>query len=59
VKPFAIALKWGRKGLWKRDGGGYLTNVQYNPISNCHTQSSLNNKHILIKMKEKKEKKTT
>jgi hypothetical protein len=33
-----------------RDGGGEPTNVQYKPIWNCHSESPLYSKHILIKI---------
>jgi hypothetical protein len=47
-KPLTIVLSgtgWESRG---RDGGGDLTNVQYNPIWNCHSESSLFNENILI-----------
>jgi hypothetical protein len=50
VKPLAIALCGvGRGGpREERDCGGDLTNIQCEPIWNCHNESSLHNKYILI-----------
>jgi hypothetical protein len=48
-KPLAIALSAAGRGLRRRDGGGDLTNVQCKPIWNCHNESPLYNKYILIK----------
>jgi hypothetical protein len=49
MKPVAIALS-GLRGAWgvERDGGGDVINVQYKPVWNCHTESPLYNKYILI-----------
>jgi hypothetical protein len=38
------------EGKGKGDDEGNLTNVQYKAIQNCHNESPLYNKYILIKM---------
>jgi hypothetical protein len=47
-KPLAIALGGARIRSRRRDSGSELTNVQYKPIGNCHNESPLYNKYILI-----------
>jgi hypothetical protein len=47
MKPLAIALSGGG-GVKGRDGGGELTDVQCEPIRNCHNESPLYNEYILI-----------
>jgi hypothetical protein len=42
-------IKGGRRRLRGRDSGGHLTNMQYKPIWNCHNESPLYNKYILVK----------
>jgi hypothetical protein len=48
-KPISIAVSGAGSELRGRDGGGDLTNVQHKPIWNCHNESCLYNKYILIK----------
>jgi hypothetical protein len=48
-KPLVIVLSGAERGLRGRDGGDDLTNVQYKSIWNCHNESPLYNKYILIK----------
>jgi hypothetical protein len=43
-----LALSGAGREQRKRDGRGDLTNVQYKPIGNCHNESPLYNKYILI-----------
>jgi hypothetical protein len=47
IKPLVIVLNWGE------DGGGNLTNVQYDAIWNCHNEFPLYNEYILIKNEKK------
>jgi hypothetical protein len=47
-----IFLSGAGRGLRGRDGRGDLTKVQYKPIWNCHNESPLYNKYILIKRKK-------
>jgi hypothetical protein len=57
MKPLAIALNGTGMGLGGgEDGGGNVTNVQHKPVWNCHNESFLSSKHILIKMGKKKKK---
>jgi hypothetical protein len=37
------------RGLWGRDNGGDVTNVQYKPYWNGHCEFPLYNEYILIK----------
>jgi hypothetical protein len=53
MKPLAIALSGVGRGLRGRFYGGELTNVQYNTW-NCHNESLLYNKYILMKKNFKK-----
>jgi hypothetical protein len=49
MKPLWIT--WSVVGMGSRgkDGGGDITNAQYKLIWNCHNESPLYNKYILIK----------
>jgi hypothetical protein len=47
-KPLAIVLNGMGEVLKWRDGGSDLSNEQYKPIWNCHYESPLYNKYILI-----------
>jgi hypothetical protein len=38
-KPHVIALSEAGRGLRERNDGSDLTNVQYQPIQNCHYES--------------------
>jgi alpha-L-arabinofuranosidase len=49
-KPFAIALNGVGMGMWGTSNGGELTNVQYKPICNCHSEFPLYNEHTVIKI---------
>jgi hypothetical protein len=54
MKPVAIALSEAERRLRGREGGGDVTNVQYNIIWNCHYEPSQYKGYILIlKNKEK------
>jgi hypothetical protein len=53
MKPLAIALSGAGRRLKGADGGSGLTNVHCKPIWNCHNESSLYKKCILINMKRK------
>jgi hypothetical protein len=39
IKPLAIVLSGGGRVSRGRDGRGDLTNVQYKPIWNCHSET--------------------
>jgi hypothetical protein len=54
-KPLVIALSGVRRGLRGRDDGGDITSIQCKPNWNCHYESPLYNKYILIKSFLKKE----
>jgi hypothetical protein len=54
MKLLVITLSGdGEKFVGWGDLGGDLTNAQYKPIQNCHSESSLYDEYILIKMGEK------
>jgi hypothetical protein len=40
---------WGRERIKGERCWGDLTNIQYKPIWNCHNESTLYNRYILIK----------
>jgi hypothetical protein len=46
--PFTTDLSGVERESRERDSEGDLTNVQYKPVQNCHNESPLYNKHILI-----------
>jgi hypothetical protein len=54
MKPFAIVLSGIRRELGGEMVRGDLTNVQCKAIRNCHNESPLYNKYMLIKMKKSK-----
>jgi hypothetical protein len=49
-KPLAIALSGAGSGLRGRDDGGNVTNAKYKYNWNCHYESTLYKKYILIKI---------
>jgi hypothetical protein len=53
MKPLAITLSGAERGSKRRNGGDDLTNMQYKPIWNCHSESSLYSEYILMKKKRK------
>jgi hypothetical protein len=54
MKPLiSKSFKWGKKGAKEEVEEDDPTNVQCKPIQNCHKESPLHNKYILIKNKNK------
>jgi hypothetical protein len=48
MKPLVVALSGAER--WLGGGAGNVTNIQCKPFQNCHSESLLYNKYVLIKM---------